>query len=124
MNKLFALMDKVNKDNLSWRGFLGVFLFYFFVNIIGAIFALIFMFFGMTMETAAVLGAAIGLLIILVVVEVNHMSQNKKQQIRKAFREAVFKRDDYTCVGCGKKYTSETMEKIDSHHITQWRICS
>lgn len=46
------------------------------------------------------------------------MSQ-KKQAIRKSFRDAVFKRDKYKCVICGKKATSDTAEEIlDSHHIS------
>jgi 5-methylcytosine-specific restriction endonuclease McrA len=36
----------------------------------------------------------------------------KKRQIREAFRNAVFKRDGYTCVYC------PTKTNLDAHHIT------
>jgi 5-methylcytosine-specific restriction endonuclease McrA len=36
---------------------------------------------------------------------------NNKKEIRKQFRDAVFKRDNYKCVMCGNK-------AVDSHHIT------
>jgi hypothetical protein len=39
------------------------------------------------------------------------MSQEKKQ-IREAFRQAVFERDGYCCLMCGKK-----AGKLDAHHI-------
>jgi len=46
------------------------------------------------------------------------MSQNKKQ-VRAEFRDAVFKRDKYTCKGCGKRFTPETAEEnLDAHHVT------
>jgi 5-methylcytosine-specific restriction endonuclease McrA len=47
------------------------------------------------------------------------MSQ-KKQAVRNAFRNSVFKRDHYGCVICGKKVASiETSEDtLDAHHVT------
>lgn len=36
----------------------------------------------------------------------------KKRQIRENFRNAVFKRDGYTCVHCREK------NNLDAHHIT------
>lgn len=39
----------------------------------------------------------------------------RKQQIREAFRESVFKRDGYKCRKCGK---SQKEVKLDAHHIT------
>tara|TARA_Y100000034_G_scaffold75549_1_gene90742 strand:+ start:6998 stop:7300 length:303 start_codon:yes stop_codon:yes gene_type:complete len=42
------------------------------------------------------------------------MSQ-KKKQVRKAFRDAVFNRDKYTCKGCGERMGEED---LDAHHIT------
>lgn len=46
------------------------------------------------------------------------MSQ-KKQAIRKAFRDAVFKRDRYQCVICGKKavVVDNAEDTLDSHHV-------
>lgn len=42
-----------------------------------------------------------------------------KKQIRSEFRKLVFKRDNYTCRACGKKYSLETAEEnLDAHHIT------
>lgn len=38
--------------------------------------------------------------------------KNKKKQIRDDFRNAVFDRDNYKCVMCGKKDC-----KLDAHHI-------
>lgn len=35
----------------------------------------------------------------------------KKKAIREAFREAVFRRDNYKCLLCGS-------EAVDAHHIT------
>ncbi len=43
----------------------------------------------------------------------------KKQLVREAFRDAVFQRDRFTCVGCG--FTSSpdlAREQLDAHHIT------
>ena len=46
------------------------------------------------------------------------MSQNKKQ-VRAAFRDSVYKRDKYTCRGCGRKFSIDTAEEnLDAHHIT------
>lgn len=45
-----------------------------------------------------------------------------KKQVRKSFRDAVFKRDNYTCRVCGKKWTKDDAEpalgRINAHHIT------
>lgn len=42
-----------------------------------------------------------------------------KKEIRRNFRNAVFTRDKYTCVTCGKKFTPEQVEtELDAHHIT------
>ena len=38
-----------------------------------------------------------------------------KKDIRKNFRNAVFKRDNYTCKVCG---TQRTEDELDAHHIT------
>ena len=44
---------------------------------------------------------------------------SKKKEIRRKFKEDVFKRDKYTCVACSFKYTEEESEKyLDAHHIT------
>jgi len=46
------------------------------------------------------------------------MSSNKKE-IRKKFKEDVFKRDKCTCKQCGFHYTKDEAEKyLDAHHIT------
>lgn len=46
------------------------------------------------------------------------MGANKKL-IRKAFRDACYKRDKYSCVMCGMKSSSEKAEEeLDAHHIT------
>ena len=43
---------------------------------------------------------------------------SKKKEIRKAFRDACFKRDKYACVMCGFKSSPEkAMEDLDCHHI-------
>jgi len=43
---------------------------------------------------------------------------NKKKELRRAFRTAVFQRDKYTCRGCGFKTTPEKAEEeLDAHHI-------
>ena len=44
---------------------------------------------------------------------------NKKKIIRNSFRNAVFDRDNYCCVGCGLKVDkNESLQKLDAHHIT------
>jgi len=46
------------------------------------------------------------------------MSKAKKQ-VRQSFRDSVFERDGYRCVGCGFTSSPEkSEEEIDSHHIT------
>ncbi|MBN9118190.1 MAG: HNH endonuclease [Planctomycetes bacterium] len=46
------------------------------------------------------------------------MSQRKKQ-IRKKFRDAVFARDSFACRVCGFASTPERAEdELDAHHIT------
>lgn len=48
----------------------------------------------------------------------NTMSE-RKQQIRKNFRDACYKRDDYKCVMCGMKSSKDKAEQeLDAHHIT------
>ena len=39
-----------------------------------------------------------------------------KKEIRRKFRESVFKRDGYKCVTCG--FRPEDVNKLDAHHIT------
>lgn len=45
-----------------------------------------------------------------------------KKQIRKQFRDAVFKRDKYTCQICGQVYSEKesdpSLSIINAHHIT------
>ena len=42
-----------------------------------------------------------------------------KKEIRRKFREAVFKRDGYRCAACGMKSSKDhAEEELDSHHIT------
>ncbi len=44
---------------------------------------------------------------------------SNKKEIRKNFREAVYKRDGYCCRICGYKPSEENLEKeLDAHHIT------
>jgi len=44
---------------------------------------------------------------------------SKKKEIRKKFKEDVFKRDKYTCKICSLKYTQDEAEHyLDAHHIT------
>lgn len=41
-----------------------------------------------------------------------------KKEIRAAFRNAVFTRDKYTCLGCGfKSSPDKALEDLDAHHI-------
>lgn len=43
----------------------------------------------------------------------------EKKAIRKAFRDACYKRDNYCCVMCGFKSSKEKAEQeLDAHHIT------
>ena len=47
------------------------------------------------------------------------MKKTRKQEVRRRFREAVFKRDGYRCVMCGFQSSSELAEhELDAHHIT------
>lgn len=42
-----------------------------------------------------------------------------KKDVRKKFRDDVYKRDNYTCRHCHNKYTAETAQEfLDAHHIT------
>jgi hypothetical protein len=43
---------------------------------------------------------------------------------RDAFREAVFKRDGYRCVFCGKRAEETPEGKLDAHHIIERRLWS
>jgi len=44
---------------------------------------------------------------------------SNKKAIRKAFRDATFKRDGYCCVMCDKKSSPQKAEEeLDAHHIT------
>ncbi len=44
--------------------------------------------------------------------------KSKKKEIRKAFRDSCFERDNYCCVKCGFKSSKETAEiDLDCHHI-------
>jgi predicted restriction endonuclease len=44
---------------------------------------------------------------------------SEKKAIRKAFRDAVYKRDGYRCAMCGMKSSKEqAQEELDAHHIT------
>lgn len=45
------------------------------------------------------------------------MSINKKA-IRRAFRDACFKRDGFKCIMCGYKPKGNIDEELDAHHIT------
>lgn len=43
---------------------------------------------------------------------------NKKKFVRQAFRDACYKRDNYKCVMCSFKSSSEKAEQeLDAHHI-------
>jgi len=43
----------------------------------------------------------------------------RKREVRRRFRAAVFTRDEYTCRGCGFVSTPERAEtELDAHHIT------
>jgi hypothetical protein len=45
-----------------------------------------------------------------------------KKDVRAAFRNAVFARDRYTCVVCGKRWSSAdadpSLGRINAHHVT------
>lgn len=46
----------------------------------------------------------------------------KKKQVRQAFRDRVFARDGYRCVGCGRHISvAKAQEELDAHHITNRR---
>ena len=43
----------------------------------------------------------------------------EKKAIRKAFRDAVFKRDGFRCAVCNMKSSKDMAEKeLDAHHVT------
>lgn len=47
------------------------------------------------------------------------MGKTRKKEMRRQFREAVFKRDNYTCVVCGFVSSPEEAEhELDAHHVT------
>lgn len=47
------------------------------------------------------------------------MGKSKKKEIRKKFRDSVFKRDGYKCSWCGNgPFKSEPEKHLDAHHIT------
>lgn len=47
------------------------------------------------------------------------MGKTRKREIRRRFRETVFKRDGYRCVVCGFQSSPERVEhELDAHHIT------
>jgi predicted restriction endonuclease len=47
----------------------------------------------------------------------------KKQLIRKAFRDACYKRDGFRCAMCGVKSSKDHAEQeLDAHHITDRKI--
>lgn len=47
------------------------------------------------------------------------MGKTRKQETRRRFREVVFERDGYRCVGCGFQSSPEEVEHdLDAHHIT------
>jgi predicted restriction endonuclease len=44
---------------------------------------------------------------------------SEKKAIRKAFRDACYKRDGYRCAVCGMKSSKDKAEQeLDAHHIT------
>lgn len=44
---------------------------------------------------------------------------NKKEEIRRQFRDAVYKRDGFRCATCGMKSSKDNVEKeLDAHHVT------
>lgn len=47
------------------------------------------------------------------------MGKTRKREIRRQFRDAVFKRDGYRCVVCGFQSSPERAEdEMDAHHVT------
>jgi hypothetical protein len=47
------------------------------------------------------------------------MAKTRKKEMRRKFREDVFKRDGYRCVVCGFESSPERAEhELDAHHIT------
>ncbi len=48
---------------------------------------------------------------------------NEKKIIRKAFRDACYKRDGFRCAMCGMKSSKEKAEEeLDAHHVTDRRL--
>jgi 5-methylcytosine-specific restriction endonuclease McrA len=44
---------------------------------------------------------------------------SEKKQIRKLFRDVVFKRDGFRCAMCGMKSSKDKAEQeLDAHHVT------
>jgi len=47
------------------------------------------------------------------------VAKTRKKEMRKKFRDAVFKRDGYRCVVCGFESSPERVEhELDAHHVT------
>lgn len=47
------------------------------------------------------------------------MGKTRKREVRRKFREAVFKRDGFKCIGCGYQSSPEKVDhELDAHHIT------
>lgn len=50
------------------------------------------------------------------------MAKEGKKAVRQAFRDAVFARDRFTCVVCGRKWTpadaNPDLKRVNAHHIT------
>tara|TARA_R110000796_G_scaffold248124_2_gene374557 strand:- start:13456 stop:13818 length:363 start_codon:yes stop_codon:yes gene_type:complete len=46
-----------------------------------------------------------------------------KKEIRRKFRDDVFARDDYKCMGCGEDFSNQNFPEnyLDAHHITDRR---
>lgn len=44
--------------------------------------------------------------------------KKRKKEIRESFRNSVFERDGYKCVGCGSVFGQKNAKKLlDAHHI-------